>query len=589
MLTRREMLKLGLLSGGYTLLDTGSGVKIYADDELPASPRLTPFVDRLPLPPAPPEIPAFQPVLQTDQLLLQSQLRQSLLPSQGGDFISPRTKFFKIVEEEAFVSLHQDLPDTKVWRYRPMSADDNFSKVTPWDFALGPTFKVRCGGGDGVVVRRRNDLPEVRDHVGFGVPETTMHLHGGHHFASADGFPDNTPAIGFTPSICITKGEEFDHIFPMRDPGFSHGRPDDTERPATQWYHDHFFDFTGPNVVRGLAGFYLAFDETDSGNENPDDSNPKALRLPSGDFDIPLVVQDRRVGSDGQYSWLIYDAFDHDGFLGDTFLVNGKVQPFLEVQRRKYRFRFLNGSNARFYRIFLNSSNGQTFPMDQIATEGGLLAATIRRIRSFQIAPAERVDVVVDFSNFPDNTNLYFENRLQQDDGRKPDDVLSRGTGLLQLRVKGTSPAFDPSRVPDVLRPFDPISKEELARATVKEFKFDRSDGAWTINGQLADLEHPLTTSIENQGEIWHLDSGGGWAHPVHIHLEFMRILRRNGALPPLNERDGMAKKEMLLIGAGFGDVDIFVKFRDYRGPFVFHCHNIEHEDMRMLARMDIV
>jgi FtsP/CotA-like multicopper oxidase with cupredoxin domain len=433
--------------------------------------------------------------------------------------------------------------------------------------------------GEGAVVRMRNELPA--NHVGFGVPETTTHLHGGFQPARSDGFPDNTPGIGFKP--VIKNGEEFDYIYPMRDPGFSTGAPDVTDRDSTLWYHDHLFDFTGPNVVKGLAGFYLVFDEKDSGDEN--DPNPDALRLPSGHFDVPLVVQDRRVGPDGQ---LIFDALDHDGFLGDTFLVNGAVQPFLEVKRRKYRFRFLDGSNARFYRIFLNTSNGQTFPMDQIATEGGLLAAPIRGIQSFQIAPAERVEVVVDFSNFPNNTNLFFENRLQQDDGRKPGGVLARGTGLLQLRVTGDSPEFDASQVPNTLRPFDAISQAELASAVRKEFKFDRSDGSWTINGQLADLENALSTSVERQGELWHLESGGGWAHPVHIHLEHMRVLLRDGNLPPLNERDGMAKKDTIVIGSDFKDVHIFIKFRDYRGPFVFHCHNIEHEDMRMMARMDI-
>jgi FtsP/CotA-like multicopper oxidase with cupredoxin domain len=564
MLTRRELMKLGILSGGFTLLGSGSGRRtVLANDGLPASPALRPFVTSLPIPPSPPEVPSF------------------LSPDcDAGGFIGGGTRFFRLVEEEAFVSLHPDLPATSVWRYRPI--DPFGARVDPWDFLVGPTFRMRIAEncGEGAVVRKLNDLPA--NHVGFGVPTTTTHFHGGHHPASSDGFPDNVPGIGFRP--VIKTGEEFDYVFPLRDPGFSDGAPDRTERPSTMWYHDHLFDFTGPNVVKGLAGFYLVFDEKDSGDEN--DPNPDALRLPSGDFDIPLVVQDRRVGFDGQ---LIFDPLDHDGFLGDTFLVNGAVQPFLDVQRRKYRFRFLDGSNARFYRIFLNTSNGQTFPMTQIATEGGLLAAPIRGIQSFQIAPAERVEVVVDFSNFPDNTTLFFENRLQQDDGRKPGGVLARGTPLLQLRVHGDSPAVDPSQVPSTLRPFAAISQAELANATPKEFKFERSDGAWVINGQLADLTNPLTTSKEGQGEIWHLESGGGWAHPVHIHLEFFRVLLRDGKLPLLNEKDGMAKKDTIVIGSDFKDVHIFIKFRDYRGPFVFHCHNIEHEDMRMMARMDIL
>jgi FtsP/CotA-like multicopper oxidase with cupredoxin domain len=574
MLTRREMMKLGLLSGGYTLLDTGSGVKIFADDDLPASPRLTPFVDPLPLPPAPPPLKSFR--------------------EPDGRFIQPDTNFCAIVEEEAFVSLHRDLRDTKVWRYHPCTDIDG-TLLEPWGFCAGPTLNVGCGAKrkGGMVVRMLNRLN--RDHVGFGVPETTTHFHGGHHPAASDGFPENTDEehpggdpIGFRPVIGPPREgeppEHYDYVLPMLDPGFSEGRPQVTERPSTMWYHDHLFDFTGANVVRGLSGFYLVFDEKDSGDET--DLTEGALRLPSGPFDVPLVVQDRRISSDGQ---LMYDALEHDGFLGDTFLVNGKVQPFLDVQRRKYRFRFLNGSNARHYRFFLNSSNGATVPMTQIATEGGLLSAPIWGIQSFQIAPAERVEVVVDFRNFDKGTRLYFENRLEQDDGRKPDDVLSRGTGLLQLRVQGDIPFPDNSRVPDRLRPFERISDAVLAAAPVKEFKFDRSDGAWTINGELADLAHPLTSSVLGKGEIWHLDSGGGWAHPVHIHLDFMRILRRDGELPRLGERDGMARKDTTVIGADFKDVDIFIKFNDYPGPFVFHCHNIEHEDMRMMARIDMI
>src|SRR5438876_2124095 len=321
----------------------------------------------------------------------------------------------------------------------------------------------------GVVVRMTNNLPGhpagFPDPLrGFGVNRMTTHLHGGHHPSRSDGFPDNINSFfddnktSRFQRFVSEPGQSYDYCYPLRDPGFSTdptGQGDATERPSTLWYHDHFFDFTGPNMYRGLAGFFLVFDEIDSGDET--DPGSQALRLPSGQFDVPLVLQDKRVDANGK---LIYDPLDHDGFLGDTFLVNGAVQPFLAIKRRKYRFRFLNGSNARFYKIFLTTSSGQTFPMDQIATEGGLLAAPIRNIQSFQIAPAERVEVVVNFRDFPDGTKLFFENRLAQDDGRKPGDVLSRGTQLLQLRVQGDT-VTDPSRVGDAngkLRPFAPIS-----------------------------------------------------------------------------------------------------------------------------------
>ena len=516
MLTRRELVKLGLLGGGYTVLASGSGLRrVFADDELPASPQLEPFQVSLPVPPEPVE---------------------ATLPSP--DCAASRS--FHIVEEERSVQIHPALPATPIWGYRDATQ-------SAWNFVLGPTFRVRMNEG-GVVVRMTNNLP---DHPagfpdplrGFGVNRMTTHLHGGHHPSRSDGFPDNINSFfddnktSRFQRFVSEPGQSYDYCYPLLDPGFSTHEADATERPSTLWYHDHFFDFTGPNVYRGLAGFFLVFDDLDTGNE------ATGLMLPSnkftsqgvtndvGPFDIPLVLQDKRVDSFGR---LIYDPLDHDGFLGDTFFVNGAVQPYLaNVQRRKYRFRFLNGSNARFYRIFLTNSSGQTFPMDQIATEGGLLAAPIRNIQSFQIAPAERVEVVVNFKDFPDKTNLFLENRLAQDDGRKPGDVLSRGTQLLQLRVQGTSPAADPSQVPNVLRQFAAISAQELAGARRREFKFERTDGAWAINGRFADLEHALTTSVRNRGEIWHLDSGGGWAHPVHIHLEFMRILSRDGKLPP--------------------------------------------------------
>ena len=570
MLTRRELVKLGLLGGGYTVLASGSGLRrVFADDELPASPQLEPFQVSLPVPPEPGEATLSSP-----------------------DCAASRS--FHIVEEERSVQIHPALPATPIWGYRDATQ-------SAWNFVLGPTFRVRMNQG-GVVVRMTNNLP---DHPagfpdplrGFGVNRMTTHLHGGHHPSRSDGFPDNINSFfddnktSRFQRFVSEPGQSYDYCYPLRDPGFSTdptGQGDATERPSTLWYHDHFFDFTGPNVYRGLAGFFLVFDEIDSGDET--DPGSQALRLPSGQFDVPLVLQDKRVDANGK---LIYDPLDHDGFLGDTFLVNGAVQPFLAVKGRKYRFRFLNGSNARFYRIFLTNESGQTFPMIQIATEGGLLAkpiaipSTQNPSPSFQIAPAERVEVVVDFSSFSKGTKLFFENRLAQDDGRKPGDVLSRGTRLLRLDVGEA--VDDPSQVPAYLRPFAAISATDLAAATRKEFKFERTDGAWAINGRFADLEHALTTSAEGQGEIWHLDSGGGWAHPVHIHLEYMRVLRRDGKLPPPNERDGMAKKDTIVIGADFGNVDIFIKFRDFLGPFVFHCHNIEHEDMRMMARMDIL
>jgi FtsP/CotA-like multicopper oxidase with cupredoxin domain len=420
------------------------------------------------------------------------------------------------------------------------------------------------GPGQGVVVRQHNNLPA--NHQGFGVPYTSVHNHGAHVESRSDGYP----------TLLFGPGESYDYGYPMQPPGFSTGTPSN-DIPSTLWYHDHALDFTGANVYRGLVGFYLVFDDLDTGDETT------GLRLPSGPFDVPLVLEDKVFAADGS---LVFDVFDHNGFLGDKYLVNGAIQPFFHVQRRKYRFRFLDGSTARFYQIFLTKADGTTFTFDQIATEGGLLSSTIRNLESIRLAPALRVEIVVDFTRFNVGDEVYLENRLEQVDGRRPGDLLPRGPQLLKLIVGDTVP--DPSHVPDTLRPITPAPPALIAAAKRRTFELNRQQGAWAINGLLAgDLDSPIAQVQLNTPEIWHLvNGGGGWAHPIHVHLDYMRVLTRNGQLPPIDERDGQARRDTVVLGPG-DEVEVFLLFRDFKGSYVFHCHNLEHEDMAMMARFD--
>ena len=589
MLTRRDMAKLGLLGTGYMLLPHNEAFARvsarFRDD--PRSPRTTPFVEPLPIPDLVDQSAPFGP------------LSRYCEDFRTGGQIAPSTRFFEIVAEQRTVSFHRDLEPTAIWGYRPRDKPD-------WDFALGPTILEIFGFDDfpdlssGFVVRHYNQLPQ--DHRGFGVTRTTVHLHGGHHPAEADGFPGNIE--GFDPFV-TERGQNFDkfydHFYPTLDPGFldkkrgiSNEAPEKTARQSTLWYHDHLLDFTGPNAYRGLAGFVVATDDLDSGDET--DTN--TLQLPCGtnrEFDIPVVLQDKLFAEDGS---LVFNSFDHEGFLGDKFLVNGKIQPYLDVARRRYRFRFLNGSNARIYNINLTNDRGQRFPMTQIATEGGLLAFPIPNVGSFILAMAERVEVVIDFNDpmFAGQKTLYFENRFAQTSGKKPDGLVSRGDRLLQLRLGNR--VEDPSRVgkPNPvtgrveLRPFPKATPAELNNAVRRTFEFDRRHGAWTINGELAgELEEPRAESKRGQPEIWKLvNKSGGWWHPIHIHSELFRILRRRGKTPPLYEQDGVAKKDTILLQDN-DSVEVLLKFRDYLGPFTFHCHNMEHEDMAMMGRFDVV
>ncbi len=613
MLTRRIILKLGALIGSALLLSKGlktPAALAHRSDEDPgdfATPELTPFIDPLPIPPVAQEM-AFTP----DPLACPSDDRGN-------------AQFFQLVEEEAMVSFHSELPLTRVWRYR----DRNTPVSSP--IGLGPTFAVRMGlDRKTIFVRQLNRLPA--DHEGFGIPCSTVHLHGGHIEARSDGFPENVdefpapvvfappgfigaePPPGIEPPSGCEPGAptQYDYCYEMKDPGFSHGpdpfRPanvgtgDPTERPSTMWYHDHLFDFTGANVVRGLAGFYLVFDELDNGDETDRTlisaghyMGREPLGLPSGDFDIGLIFGSRLFDADGQ---LVYLPDRHDGFLGDTTTVNGAIQPFLDVKRRKYRFRLLAGTNARILGLFLTNDSGETFSFDVVANAGGLFAAPIRDSRFVMFSPAERRELVIDFEQFNQGDVLYLEDRIDHEDGRGPGgkfddpDLEDRGKRLIQFKVGDLPDTADLSRVEDVLRPFDAISSPEIAeaRSNTRTFEFERRHGAWAINNELAELEieHSVAFPKVNTPEIWRLiNKSGGWWHPIHIHLEFMRVLSRNGETPPDEEKDGFAKKDTVLLGPN-SEVEVLFKFRDYPGPWVFHCHNIEHEDMRMMARFDV-
>ncbi len=573
MLSRRALVKSGLVAGGYAFATApnllASIPSSFWDD--PKSPSLTPFVSPLPLPPPPKDVRAFED--------LDPECVKELGTLPTG--VSRRTRFNFVVAEEAVVSMHPELPPTRVWRYRDVMAPrDN-------PYLAGPTFVSRMG--EPRVVRMINRLPQ--SHTGFGRTTLTTHLHGGHVPAFSDGFPDEISDPHFDPVFAppghpIHK-DRFDYCWLFQDVGWRHGEPCPEERPSTLWYHDHFLDFTGPNVYRGLAGFNLVYDDLDTGDEQ--DPSPKALRLPSGPYDIPLVLQDKLVAPDGQ---LLYLPGNFDGFLGDTHLVNGAVQPYLAVDARKYRFRVLNGANARMYQLFLTDASGDLHPFDIVATGGGLLSRTVRDQTTTFLSNATRREIIVDFSEYPPGTELYLEDRIVQDDGRGPDgkfmdlDLQPNGIKLMKFIVGQKVP--DPSQVPDELRELPPIPASVIASAQRRTFEFERRNGSWVINDEQVDLERAVAQVPLDTPQVWRLvNKSGGWWHPVHVHLEMMRILsREDEPMGPL-EGDGLAKTDTAVLGPN-SEVEVFFNFRDYPGPWVFHCHIIEHEDHFMMARFDV-
>jgi FtsP/CotA-like multicopper oxidase with cupredoxin domain len=563
MITRRDLVKMGLLGASpFLTLPAGSlfgRVSAFFDD-YPRSPFLKPFVDPLPTP---------EPLTRI--------AKPDNITPYARPYLGDRTEYYEYATAERFAKFHRDLPATPIWAY----IDPNATTVqTPERMITFKFPKIVLGqpAGAGMLVRYHNHLTTApRD---FGFPTLTVHFHGGHQPAGADGFPHDilNGGAGFPNPVTVKPGKSFDYMYPFRDVGFEDGPETREERPSYFWFHDHILDFTGPNVYRGLANLAPACDDLDTGDENT------GLGLPSGDHDVCMVVQDKIFDASGE---LIFDPFNGDGFLGDTMLVNGVVQPYHVVKRRKYRLRFLNGSNARIYQMYLTNASGLTFPMTQIATEGGLLARPIPNVRSFELYMAQRVEIVVDFADpmFNGQSNVYIENRMRQEDGRKPDGVQSSGTKLIQFRLSGEPVSTPP--VPGSLRPFARISQEELNAAERRFFRFDRSGGQFTINNEPIDIDKKDSVP-RNVGQLWRFENNsGGWWHPNHVHSEFMRVIRHNGQPPPLNEADGMARKDTVVMRDN-ESVDVYIKFRDFSGPFVAHCHNMEHEDHAMMLRFDV-
>jgi FtsP/CotA-like multicopper oxidase with cupredoxin domain len=415
----------------------------------------------------------------------------------------------------------------------------------------GPTIRARApgtGAREIVFVRFRNQLDA----------ETVIHLHGGHMPADSDGYTADF----------IHPGEIRDYAYPMLPAG-----DDPADMVSYIWYHDHTMDETGVNVYRGLAGLFLIVDDAEA------ELVDRKL-IPAPAQEIPLLLQDKSFNADGT---LFYDFFQHDGFLGDVQIVNGKVQPVIRVERRKYRLRLLNGANARMFDLRLSAGD-----FLQIGSDGCLLPVATSR-RNVFLAMAERADVIVDFRDAPDE--VYLQNWCRQDDGRGPGgkrdspDQLDRGVPLMKFIVDGAPVLNDVTMAAgDLVHPITRIRPEE---ATVtRRFEFDRSSGAWTINGRLFDPEQPMVQSKLGATERWVLvNKSGGWWHPVHIHLETFQVQTVNGRPPPPWEQ---GNKDVVLLGPN--DVaEVLMRFRDWPGKWVFHCHNIEHEDMRMMARFDVV
>ncbi len=483
----------------------------------------------------------------------------------------------------------------------------NYSPTYIWGFnGKYPAPTVLNAYGHPIIVRFRNSLPVTT--TTFGRNEMTIHLHNGHHGSESDGFAGDFFGTGFWK----------DHLYPNCYAGLDAfgGNGDPKEKMGSFWFHDHRAEFTLNSNVLGMNGMYIVYDKTDPGHEF---ATTGSLRLPGyyGITDFPVILVDHRFCPTANGRTEMVNAAG-----GDKFIVNGKIQPKLTVRRRKYRFRFLNTGPTQTYDITLIKPDGTVGTMTVIATDANFLEhplpvdAGAGAVNSnsttapivagaIRVSVAERYDVVIDFAQFPAGSKLYSRENRSMFVGNPSPDPLPPGllieNVLLQFNVVNrewwfpadTPPIPDPLCTYPVLPPKDNDWEWQFVRdpATVTPRLFRIKRPFDTGLGCVFDPEHSAHCILRGTTEEWLLNNnvgGSAWTHPVHIHFEEFRTLKRfvNGvevAVPPLQS----GRKDVSRLEAGQGAL-IRMQFRDYNGRYLIHCHNMAHEDAFMMVRWDI-
>jgi FtsP/CotA-like multicopper oxidase with cupredoxin domain len=419
---------------------------------------------------------------------------------------------------------------------------------------LGSTLKMRVG--EKIRLNVTNDIGEP----------TTLHWHGMHLPAKADGGPHQVIAPGTTWS------PEFEV----------------KQQAATFWYHSHLHKKTGEQVWRGLAGMIIV-----------EDMLSDKLDLPNtyGVDDIPVVLQDRSFYRDGS---LAYDTSMHSvmmGLNGDVAIANGKVFPQVLGNASKMRLRLLNGSNASFYNLGFNDNRA----FHQIASDGSFLEQPVEMQRVL-LGPGERAEIVVDISDGK-NINLFSDGGMPSGGG-----MMGGGRGMMGRggMMDGGSSQYhflqivggDRKKSADLPARLLKLDRLEPASAAkTRRFSLDVTMGPMVmmglskpvaINGKVMDMNRIDEVVKLGDTEIWEISNPSPMPHPFHIHDIQFQILDRNGRRPPANER---GLKDTVIVNSG-ETVRVIAKFDDYADPdrpFMYHCHILEHEDAGMMGQFTVV
>ncbi len=464
---------------------------------------------------------------------------------------------------------------TGVWRFTANLAHGPADTVQPAASYLGPTLRLRRG--QTVRIGFDNALPQP----------SIVHWHGMLVPEDADGHP----------RLAVAAGARYEYRFDVRN------------RAGTYWYHPHPHGLTGPQVYGGLAGLLIVHDDEEAN-----------LRLPDGDRDLALVLQDRLFDAD---NGLVYDAGGGlgmgrmmsamFGFFGDTPVVNGQENFEQPVERRAYRVRLLNGSNARIYRLAFSDGRALTV----IGTDGGLLAEPVRR-RAVTLAPGERIELWLDFSGDADASRIVLVSEGFESGGAPMMGGGMMGRGMMGRRsnapastqgapmrlatfvVRGSAPGAD--RLPERLADLPPLDAATAFSGRARVFRLEGAHMRWTLNGRSYQHDEVASDEVVRFGstEMWAFENLGGMGmmgaqpHPMHVHGVQFRVLDRS---MPASAASYWRRLREGLVDDGWKDtvlvlpderVRVLMRFDAHPGLFLYHCHNLEHEDMGMMRSFRI-
>ncbi len=402
---------------------------------------------------------------------------------------------------------------------------------------LGPT--IRLNSGNAANISFQNNLSE----------KTNIHWHGLKIPADMDGHPE----------AIVNPGSSFNYQFAVN------------QRAGLSWYHPHPHGATARQAFQGLAGLVIINDTVEA-----------ALNLPAGIYEIPLVIQDKRLNASGiTYSPDMGEVMS--GYMGETIITNGEAFPYTDVATRYYRLRILNGSNARIYNLALSNNADLII----IGNDGGLLKNPAA-VKTVLLAPGERLDVLVNFAGLTIGTEVYLESRMFENAGS-----AQGKQGFKIIKFKVTQTVTDNFTLPVSLSavysiPASSSSKTRIFTINAMQMRSGMSMiGMHKINNKSYDKNRIDENVSANATETWVFDnSQGDEPHPMHLHGVHFQVLERSGGRGRLTASESGWKDTVLVMPGEI--VRIIIPFSTLAGVFVFHCHNLEHEDDGMMLQYQL-